>query len=97
VAVAGTDELSPAFAAAVALNAGAVSLLIAADALEIQELSARWPLFSEPGWLVGSQTDLARLQQAYEDAAVAAGAKLRILIARDLALASALGREWPRQ
>jgi hypothetical protein len=89
-AVAGTTDLTAIFTTEA--QTGPVSILMADDDLQIQGLSARWPTLSDPGWLVGTQTNLPHLQEAYHGAGV--GNELRILIARTFADAIALSREW---
>jgi hypothetical protein len=80
------------FDAAVAMNQGPVGILVAADDAEIAELVSLWPILPSAGWLVGTQTSDADLQQAYEDAGD--GNPLRILIARRTADIVTLTSKW---
>jgi hypothetical protein len=92
--VVSSEELTPKLRAAIGEHQGPVSILTARDPLEIQDLSTRWPVFSEPGWLVGTQTNEAQLSEAYDEVGV--GGELRILIAPRFDDVIALSLRWPQ-
>jgi hypothetical protein len=77
---------------AIALNQGPVCILMADDNVAIQQLMARWAVGSGPGWLVGTQTNAAELQRAYD--AVGDGKPLRVLIAPTFQYVLALNTKW---
>lgn len=88
----GADTLTQLFNDAVAQLRGPVNLLLAGDELEIQDLAVRWPAFSDPGWLVGTQTNAAALNAAYD--AVPDGEELRVLVAPSFQEIAGLAQLW---
>ncbi len=88
----GVTDFTGRFNAAVAVNQGAVGILMADSDADIAMLTAMWPILSEPGWLVGTQTNAAALLQAYQDAGE--DNPLRILIAHRVQDLAALSLKW---
>jgi|1186.fasta_scaffold144330_2 hypothetical protein len=86
------DDFIAEFTNAINLVAGPPGILMAEDTLEIQQLSTRWAVHSEPGWLVGTQTNTAELQLAFDQAGD--GNPLRILIARTWPDVMTLSTKW---
>lgn len=57
-----------------------ISVLIADTDLDVILVSARWPDWSAPGWLVGTSITSQQLREAYDQS----DGDLNVLIARDI-------------
>src|SRR4051794_37308841 len=85
-------DFSAVVTGAIGLLQGPVCILMAESNVAIQQLVAKWAVGSVTGWLVGTQTNAAELQRAYD--AVGDGNLLRVLIAPTFAYVQALNTKW---